>query len=211
MLKLTQRQKHGFIFENNIRTDIFKIQPKLNDTNIHDIIESENKFNNNETISIKLTGSVYICCGDIIRFASYNFSKKNTIIIGISEKVNQYSIKIKRIIEIDYNIRLHKKLFGSITLEELKDYNNLVKKIPNGRVSNKLYLPQKKELQSIHNMSIVVNPKVDKKDQRRVQCSINWNKLLKLYPEFIISDTNVNDNKIKIRDIEFTKLIYPIK
>ena len=146
MLKLTQRQAHGFIFENKIRTEVFKLQPRSNDTCIHDIIGCENKFNNNETISIKITGSSKVDCGDITRLASYDFTKKNTIIIGIYDKVNQHSIKIKRVIEIDYNMKLHEKLFGSITLQELKDYDNLVKNLPkNQRVSNKLYLPQKKD------------------------------------------------------------------
>ena len=52
---------------------------------------------------------------------------------------------------------------------------NYIKNLPKGKVSYKernKYLKYKKELEKYNNCLIKINPKVDSKNQRRVQCSI---------------------------------------
>ena len=58
-----QSQKHGFTIENEIRTKVFNLEKKSNDTNTHDIPKKLNKFNSNENISIKSTQSNNVDCG----------------------------------------------------------------------------------------------------------------------------------------------------
>ena len=129
----------------------------------------------NENVSIKTTGSNTICCGDILRFYDYDFLKTNTIIVIKYDQVSNEKI-IKNIYEIDYNKECHKLLFGELTYNKIKDYDLYIKNIPKGKVSynekNK-YLKYKKELEKDNNCLIKINPKVDSKYQRRVQCSIS--------------------------------------
>lgn len=182
-----QSQKHGFIWENEIKKYVFDLPEDNNNTDIHDIPAEKNKFNKNENISIKTTKSLTICCGDIKRFFSYDFTKKNTIIV-IHYKQKGIVKTIKNIYEINYTKECHKLLFGSLSYNEIEQYITNVKNIPKNisRIdakNNFNYIVEKKDLTQKHKCNILINPKVDSKTQRRVQCSIkNFNVLLK---EFI--------------------------
>ena len=170
-----QSQKHGFTFENEIRTKVFKLSSHGNDTNVHDIPYEKNTLDPNENISIKTTGCETICCGDILRFYNYDFKKKNTIIIIKYKQSEEYKI-IDNIYEIDYNIECHKLLFGDLPEDEIMLYVKGVKSIPKnikGSEAKKIYnyLDEKKKIAKQYNNIIQINPKVDSK-QSRVQCSI---------------------------------------
>ena len=210
MLKecLTQSQKHGFIFENMIRGNVFGLKNIKNDTKLHDIHCSENKFNQNENISIKISCNGDIGCGDILRFYNYDFSKKNTMIVGIYKQINENQKNIEVIYEIDYNEKFHKLLFGEIEKEEIEIYNDIVKSIPPGYVKkeDRNYLKLKEHYQKGFNMKILINPKVDSKNQRRVQATIpKIEKILEKNPEFIVSKT-VSPNLI-VRGVEIDSII----
>jgi len=197
-----QSQNHGFHFENEIKSKVFHLNPNVNDTKKYDIECSQNTLNPNENISIKLTSGPNIDCGDIIRFYSYDFQHKNTMIIGFYHQLKENEKNIYQIMEIDYNEKFHKILFGNITLTEIKEYVDTIKGIPPGKINNtdKNYLSLKKELQKKYNMYINISPKVDSKNQRRVQCSIpKIKELLKTYPEFITY--NHESYPLMLRDV----------
>ena len=195
-----QSQKHGFIFENDIRKNVFQLEEHPNNTDIHDINCEQNKFNNSENISIKSTSSSNIDCGDILRFFNYDFSKTNTIILV--QYIQQGNLKvIKNIYEINYTKEMHKELFGSISRTELENYIKQIKSIAPGKcdkVIRKDYIEKKKQLQSEYNMRINISPKVDSKSQRRVQCSIP--KFTERIKKFIISHSTegiIRDKQLK--------------
>ena len=170
-----QSQKHGFTFENEVREIVFNLQKHANDTNIHDISKEVNMFDSNENISLKTTGSQTICCGDILRFYSYSFDEKNTMIV-IKYKQNETHKIIECIYEIDYNKECHELLFGNLSKEEIEKYVNGVKSIPanvKGDEAKKIfnYLHEKSEMKKKYTNLIQINPKVDS-SQSRVQCSI---------------------------------------
>lgn len=182
-----QSQKHGFIVENSIRELVFNIQKKVNDTNTHDIPKEENIFNSNENCSIKTTGSNTICCSDLLRFYKYNFDEKNTIIV-VKYKQSDDQIKtVVKIYEINYNEECHKKLFGNLPEETIREYVDNVKSIPTktkGQDAINIYdyKNEKKKLENLYPHKITINPKVNS-TQSRVQCSItNFEETLK---EFI--------------------------
>ena len=184
----TQSQSHGFIWENEIREKVFELNRINNDTCAFDIECSKNKYDSNENISIKTTSSNAIDCGDIMRF--FSRSKENvTIIVIVYKQVGDYK-KIVEILEINYTEELRNILFGTITIELLNEYITFIKSIPNGKVSadkKMLYKKMKKDLQINHGMKINISPKVDSKNQRRVQCSIP--NISAIHPSFIISKT----------------------
>lgn len=201
-LYMVQSQSHGFILaENPIRELVFGIPPESNNTDIHDIPSNKNNFDSNENISIKSTGNLTIDCGDILRFFNYDMEKKNTIICVKYEQIQDRKV-IKKIYEINYNKEMHNYLFGTITKEELEEYVNFIKSIQHGeciRETRIQYKSEKKRLQKNHNMKINISPKVDRKSQRRVQCSIpKFDNNLKNYITYISS----NDKPNLIRDIE---------
>jgi len=188
-----QSQSHGLFWDNEIRTNVFKLEKCINDTCKHDIPCDKNCFNCCENVSIKVSGNNNIDCGDILRFYDIDKIKITTIILLRYKQVNDTK-ELFEIIEINYNEALHNILFGTIEKSQIEDYVNYVKSIPKGRVSEdikKSYLAHKEELQKNNNMRINISPKVDSKSQRRVQCSIpKINELLDQHPEFIISRTN---------------------
>jgi hypothetical protein len=187
-------QNHGFKFENEVRK-IFKQPEEKNNTNKWDITKENNIFNSNENISIKMSGNSYICCSDILRFYDINFEEINTIIVG---RYKQKGIikTIYEIIEINYNEKLHKILFGNCNHIELVNYIKYIKTV--NKSDSKEYLNKKKELQERYRMKIIINPKVDSRNQRRVQCSIPF-KIFKTYSEFIItSSITIRNHKIKL-------------
>ena len=175
-MELTQSQTHGFRWENEIKAKVFGLVIQKNNTDKHDISCSNNKYNPNETVSIKTAGNATIDCGDILRFYDYDFTKKHTICCVEYSQVSVDTKRISAIYEIDYTEEMRDMLFGSIPKQELIEYRDNVKKIPNnikGKEAKQLfnYLEEKKGLQKKYNMNIRISPKVDSK-QSRVQCSI---------------------------------------
>ena len=198
----TQSQNHGFKYENEIREKVFDLPKQINDRNIHDIPKEKNKYNNNENVSIKTTGSWTICCGDILRFFDYNFTHENTLIVIKYEQTDTHKT-ISHIYEINYNKKCHKLLFDNLSKEEIEKYVKGVKSIPTnikGKEAKKIYnyLVEKKKLKKKYNNIIQINPKVDSK-QSRVQCSIpNFEKNLK---EFIYEPECNTPNIIRGKEI----------
>ena len=196
-LTIGQSQKHGFDFENEIRTKVFNLNEEINNLNIYDIPAKDNKFNNNENISIKITQNV-IFCSDILRFYNYDFNQQNTIIVGKYTQIGEIK-NINEIIEIDYNQELHTYLFGTITKEIIEKYIQMIKAIPNGKVTKDdrdYYINFKKKLMKDYSMNICINPKVDSRNQRRVQCSIK-----KIPDNFIITRSYDSVRGVKINTV----------
>ena len=169
-----QSQKHGFTFENEIRTKVFGLHEQSNNTDIHDIPSGMNRFLK-ENCSIKSTGSDNIYCGDILRFYNYDFTEKNTIIIIKYQQIESRKT-ITRIYEVDYNKECHKLLFGDLTENQIKRYVEGVKSIPRkikGKEAKEIYnyIDEKRKLNNECNFKIQINPKVDG-TQSRVQCTI---------------------------------------
>lgn len=201
---MQQSQESGFKFENLIKSYIFNLPEDINNTDLHDIPKEKNIFNKDENISIKSTLSNTIYCGDIINFYNYNFDEKNTIILIKYYQINRKK-KIEKIYEIDYNKHMFELLFGNLPKQEIQTYIEKIKNIPkniNNEEAKKYfdYINERNILKNKYNQKIQINPKVDSKVQRRVQCSIpNFYNLLK---EFIIYESSIEKpNRIRNKEI----------
>ena len=185
----TQSQSHGLFWDSEIRTAVFGLNKCINDTRKYDIEAEENKFDPQENVSIKTSSNNNIDCGDILRFFNGDFSKKYTIIL-IRYQQKSDTKCVKEVLEIAYTLELRDYLFGSASVEVLKEYVDFVKSIPKGSVSEEIkkeYKLKKTALQKEHNMRINISPKVDSGSQRRVQCSIpKVDQLLAQFPEIVL-------------------------
>lgn len=201
-----QSQSHGLFFNDEIREKVFSLPKTINDCEKYDICCQDNKFDSNENISIKVSGNKNIDCGDILRFYDIDYNKKITIIL-IRYKQFNTTKQITEILEINYNKKLRDILFGTISRDVLERYVNFIKSIKPGTVPSdvkKTYKDYKKNLQNEFNMGIKISPKVDSKNQRRVQCTMTKiDELFANHPEFIMSK---NSESI-IRGIKITNVI----
>lgn len=184
-----ESQGHGKPWETNILEQLVQKErlSKYTHTAIYDA-KKEDLINNLlccsqprplRNLSIKVTKSDTIYCGDVIRFL---VESKDVDIITITyNQINKKIKKAKNTILINHDLLIQKlkedipKIFN-ITFEEwilkIKDYVERVKSIPHGKCVNKWYREEVKGIcKDIPYFR--VHPKVDSKSQRRVQCSIN--------------------------------------
>lgn len=182
-----QVQLHGFKWENEIKSKVYGLPIEKNNTEIHDIPRTKNKVED-ANVSIKTTGSETVCCGDVLRFYDYNFNETNQIII-VKYKQEGTEKVLKEIIEVEYTKEMHEHLFGMLTRKDLEEFEKNVKNVPKSHPEINRYRKEiqkeKKEVTKNTNSKIVLNPKIDSKEQRRVQCSFK----LKDVEKFIVSRT----------------------
>ncbi len=172
---MNQSQSSGFIFENEVRKKLFDLPSQSNDTLPGIDITAEDNMYNTGNISIKSVGNGSLCMGSIQHFRReiYN-DDNNTSALVIKYKQSGDYKEVKNIYEIDLT-SARDCLFSTLTADQIDEYCNLVKKIPAGKPSAdcKLsYKTQKNALEKSYPCAININPKVDSKTQRRVQCSV---------------------------------------
>ena len=172
-LETTESQAHGKTIENNIKINIYLVNGEYSHTSVHDINSRDNNITG-KNVSVKTTCSPKkIDCGDILRFltldnteiviAFYNQEGnckdiKNTFVVDYDKFLEKLKVDIKS----EYNIEFED------WVNSIKEYDRNVKNIPNGRVEDKWYKLNKPPTPYYFNIC----PKVDSKNQRRVQCSI---------------------------------------
>ena len=200
-----ESQGHGKPWETDILNPLGvteKLQEGYNHTDIYDGRKEHTTTGRN--LSIKTTKSMSLDCGDIIRFLT-KCSDLDIIVIHykqtmkkVKKAIKTYLINHDKLIE---KLKIDIPLIYGITFKEwidkIKDYDKRVKAIPHGEgeCTDKSYLKEKEKLcDKIPYFNIA--PKVYKK-QKRVQCSINLNKI----------DIDETYDGGQFRDITYTKEI----
>jgi len=187
-----ESQKHGFIIEDYIKSNVFKVVKKYAYNSIHDIRNEDNRFDSTENISIKtLTGGVNptVCFGSPLRIYNYPDNEKHTAIVILLTQSGETKI-IDRVIEISLDTK--KLLFGDITENDIREFETIIKQVPkNGKPqSNIRDIHVKKKELNTKSGYVKFNPKIDGKDQRRLQCSIpKFITFIEKNPEIVISNT----------------------
>jgi hypothetical protein len=169
---MPESQSHGFTIENEIKTKVFHLTETVNYTSVHDIPKEFNKLNNKENVSIKTTGSGTACMGCASRLFEYSSEDVHTAII-VQYKQDVGSKKIVGVFELDLNNRV--ALWGSVTLKEIQELGTLVRSMPSGKQRNAAItaaINNKKNQLNSKSGLVRFNPKIDSKNQRRLQCSI---------------------------------------
>ena len=128
--------------------------------------------------SIKTTGSNSINCGDILRRrqeTDYN------LVVGVYEQCGD-----NKVFHTEYTFYIkpehERKLWGKMNYNQLAEYVDYIKNIPAGKEAQQETKTERTVLKnciSDNNALMVIHPKVDSKKQRRVQCSVKINELIK--------------------------------
>jgi len=168
---MPENQLHGVLFEADIKAKVFNNPPPAPYTAPHDVDRCHNPFNSNENISIKATGSSTVCMADALRVFGYEPGVDHTAIVVKYDQRGEEKV-LTHVYELDLMKR--EELWGSVTKEDIEALNALVRSMPVGqRVPeiDRAIKEKKKELNAKSGF-IQFNPKIDSKNQRRLQCSI---------------------------------------
>lgn len=174
---MVEVQNHGFIFENWIKYVLGVEKLAGNYTQKWDIP-------NEIPISVKFMGLTNALeFGSTVRI--WEINKPFTLIIGRWEQVGDKKI-VRSIDKIDITPEIMSKMRGDITLEEIKEFDKKIKKFTAGKKGQKegikfakKWMSQRKNKAGL----LTITRKIDSKNQRRIQCNLNYNNYVKLFGE----------------------------
>ena len=168
---MPENQRHGLDWENDIKTKVFRLEVSPGYTARHDVDKERNPFNPNENISIKTTGRSTVDLGDALRVFHYTPTEVHTGIVVVYQQQDDRKV-LRGVYEIDLDNR--ELLWGTVTAEEIQELSTLVKSMPAGQRNNELdtLIKAKKKALNAKSGLVKFNPKIDSKNQRRLQCSI---------------------------------------
>ena len=128
--------------------------------------------------SIKTTGGNVVDCGDILRRRE---EEKYNLVVAVWEQVG-----MTKVFHTEYTFYISpsdtQKLWGNMSYMKLKEYDDYIKSIPSGleaQQESKVTRTILKTVTEDKNALFTINPKVDSKKQRRVQCSLKITQLIK--------------------------------
>ena len=140
--------------------------------------------------SIKTTGKKTVECADILKRM---IEKKYKLIVGCYTQQG-----CNKLFHTEYEFFItsddYSKLWGTMVYEDVKSFVEFVKNIPHGKEGQKNTLKERKFLQEqvqCKNSLMKINPKVDSKNQRRVQCSFRLDEMLSSGVKYIKRDINI--------------------
>jgi len=141
--------------------------------------------------SIKSTGRNSVDCADILKRME---QKEYRLIVGCYNQKGS-----NKVFYAEYEFFItpddYTKLWGTMTYEGVEPFVNYVKNIPHGREAQRSTSKNRKILKEqvqCKNSLMKINPKVDSKKQRRVQCSFNIDKMLSSGIKYIKKDINIS-------------------
>jgi len=171
LTKMPANQNHGFLWEDEIKNNVFGFTAPTGYTDTHDINKEYNRFNPRENISIKVTGSGTVWMGSALRVFNYSPEDIHTGIV-IRYRQEGDSKVLSNVYELDLDNRA--LLWGSVTEEEVRSLDALVRSMPSRTRDVALDRRIKDMKRELNARSGVMrfNPKIDGGTQRRLQCSI---------------------------------------
>jgi hypothetical protein len=140
--------------------------------------------------SIKTTGKNTVECADILKRM---IEKEYRLIVGCYKQQGP-----NKVFHTEYEFFItpedYSKLWGNMSYESVKSFVDYVKSIPHGREAQRNTSNNRKVLKEqvqCKNSLIKINPKVDSKTQRRVQCSFKLDEMLLSGVKYIKRDIDI--------------------
>ncbi len=186
---MAEVQKHGFAFENWVKT-IFKVAHLVSK------YTQEWDIAGKIPVSIKTAGfRNALEFGSTVRI--WSATKPFLLIVG-RWKQNGNAKNIISIDEIKITPVLLKKMKGNISLSEIKEFDKKIKSFPAGKEGQKQgikFATEWKKARADRLGLLTITHKIDSKTQRRIQCNLNYKNYVKLFGEPC--------NKINLRGKKF--------
>jgi len=139
--------------------------------------------------SIKTTKNNTICCSDVVRKMTHTNYR---LIVGQYTQVGK-----EKVFHTEYEFFItpddDKALWGKMDTQEVREFVDYVKSIPSGKEAQLSTKSQRQTFQKQAQDSSALfklNPKVDSKKQRRVQCSLHIDKLIAAGVRYTKKDIN---------------------
>lgn len=170
---MAERQRHGFNFEDAVK-------PILGEAGNHYTAEWDVGTNT----SIKFIGSGTIDMGSIVRIFSHLQNPGWYMILGRHNK------KVcSAVYELTFTEEICKALMGGLTLADVTEFDTTIKSFGLGRHEEaRAYAKEWKNANKTRTGLLTIQPKIDSKTQRRVQCGINNTNFKKLFPSVQLSE-----------------------
>lgn len=172
---MTEVQNHGFIFENWVKRILGVEHLAHRYTQKWDVP--------GETpVSVKCMGlKNALEFGSTVRI--WEITTPFTLVVGRWTQAGSKKI-IKSIDEIDITLEILKKMTGDITLDEIKEFDKKITNFPAGKFGQaqgsafaKKWKAERKKRVGL----LTITHKIDSKNQRRIQCNLNYNNYVKLF------------------------------
>jgi len=172
---MVEVQHHGFKFEDWVKKVLGVDHLASNYTQKWDVP--------GETpISVKFMGLTNALeFGSTVRI--WEIEETFTLVIGRWEQVGNKKI-VRSIDEIDIRPDNLKEMKGKITLEEIKEFDKKIKSFPAGKDGQDkgIAFAKKWKADRSDRMGLLtITHKIDSKNQRRIQCNLNFNNYVKLF------------------------------
>jgi hypothetical protein len=179
---MVEVQNHGFLFENWVK-NVLKVDKLA--TNYTQKWDIEGKV----PISVKFMGLTNALeFGSAVRI--WEINEPFILIIGRWEQVNDMKI-VRSIDEIKITTDHLNIMKGNITLEEIKEFDMKIKSFPSGKEGQKngIFFANKWKQERKKRMGLLtITHKIDSKNQRRIQCNLNYKNYFKIFNQLSMND-----------------------
>jgi hypothetical protein len=183
-------QEHGVAFEEWIRHTFFDGYKPLTYTQKWDIPASANLRYGGIPINPKATKyGTPVGLGDALR--QYQVDEPFMLIIGYWEQETPETKRFVKVISPAVSVALWRRLWEPVTLEDIRQLDELVKNKSLPHTEAQRLAQAMKSRPPFSQSQITLNPKIDSKGQRRLQCSLNFEKVF----QFLAPDIDLAPEK----------------
>ena len=172
---MTEVQKHGFVFEDWVKKVLGVAHLAVNYTQKWDV-------SGEIPVSVKFMGLTNALeFGSTVRI--WEINQSFTLVVGRWTQMGEQK-KVVSIDEITITPAILAKMRGYISIDELKEFDAKIKKFPSGEKGQeegiKFAEKWKRERQDRMGL-LTITHKIDSKNQRRLQCNLNYTNYNKLF------------------------------
>lgn len=185
-----ESQYHGNAFEDTIiyfttgvnKTEYSKFIPYTASMDIQQGTLSDSN------VSVKTSkDGKYVCGADALNFYKHTSVSEFKLVVGVYHQTGNTK-RYGSIYEFDFSPDIHPIVWGGLSETDLLSYKNYITSIPAGRDAqkehNKIWKEKRKALMKTLSVKPIIqlNPKIDSKNQRRLQCSMTLNNMVANIP-----------------------------
>ncbi len=189
-------QSHGFTWEKEILSKRYGVDPStlsaISYTSKYDLPAAHNPADPTLNVSVKATGSPSkVDMGDALRVYDAVSSGERIHMWVVNYKQEGESKKVRDLKCVDLT-GAKEALFGDLSRDEVAAVDSRVKAVPKGAApdaSMKAAYKDSAKAATAKSGALILNPKVDSKTQRRLQCSFNhFDEFVAAHPERLVAD-----------------------